>query len=133
MRFVIPGTPPSVNHMYVRFLDRKGRVHRRPSREAERWKEAIAWAARAAKLRHGWRCVPSGRKVVVKIWVFWPDNRRRDSDNIWKILLDGLKGQLFEDDRWVLPRVMDWQVDRQYPRVEVEVEIAEATECRQAQ
>lgn len=62
-------------------------------------------------------------KVVLRYWVYWPDRRRRDPANLLKVLLDALEGVLYADDRTVLPRAMDYQVDRLDPRVEVDVSL----------
>jgi len=35
-----------------------------------------------------------------------------------------MQGVVYEDDRDVLPQVMGAQVDRDHPRVEIEVEVA---------
>jgi len=64
-----------------------------------------------------------GRKVDLRYWVFWPDRRRRDAGNLLKVLLDSLEGILYVDDSAVLPRAMDYSVDREHPRVEVEVSV----------
>jgi crossover junction endodeoxyribonuclease RusA len=43
----------------------------------------------------------------------------RDHEN----LDDALKGILYEDDSMCLPQVMDFGVDKQNPRVEIELEV----------
>ena len=63
-----------------------------------------------------------GKKVIVRIWVFWKSNQRRDTDNIMKLLLDAMKEIAFWDDRMALPQVMDFAVDKENPRIEVELE-----------
>ncbi|MFB5189054.1 RusA family crossover junction endodeoxyribonuclease [Alicyclobacillus fastidiosus] len=54
---------------------------------------------------------------------YWGDRWRHDQDNPLKLLQDALTGVVWEDDRWVLPQVMDFDVDKQNPRLEIEIEI----------
>jgi len=66
-------------------------------------------------------------KVVMRVWIWWANKRRRDADNIFKILSDSLTGIAYVDDCMVLPRVMDFSVDTQNPRIEIELELMEVT------
>lgn len=51
---------------------------------------------------------------------FFPDARRRDTHNTFKILFDAIeRGGLYKDDKDILPRVMDFEIDRENPRVEL--------------
>lgn len=109
--------PPSVNHCYRSFVDKHGRRRRIPTDTAKRWTFDAQAIALEAMRRSGWT-VPQQQKVVVEYSVFWPDNRRRDPSNLEKVLLDALQ-VVTGDDRWVLPRCMDFDVDRGAPRVEV--------------
>ena len=115
----IPGVPPSVNHQYVRT-----RAGLALSREAKRYWPVVQCCAMQAVRRSGWRCTPRGRKVVVRLWYYWPDRRRRDTGNAHKLLLDAMQGIVYADDVDVLPQVMGAEVDRENPRVEIEVEVA---------
>lgn len=124
LRVVLPGIPPSVNHMYRRFTY-GGRTMDVITRHAKAWMEQAAWAARQAALESGWSLVPKGQKVVVKLWFWWPNRTRRDTHNALKALLDAWQGVLYEDDYWALPRVMDFGVDRDNPRIEAELEVME--------
>lgn len=117
LRITVPGVPPSVNHQYVRrptgglALTREAREYRQTARE---------YAAVAARQQR-WTLVPVGEQVIVRLWYYWPDRRRRDAQNN-KLLFDALEGVIYEDDRDVLPQVMAAEVDRENPRVEIEVE-----------
>jgi len=91
---------PTLNHVY-----RNVRINHRVTSE---------------RLKQHWQ--PShAEKLVMEVTIFWPDHRRRDADNCLKLLSDTLEGVLYEDDRWVLPRVVDFFVDKQNPRVEVRI------------
>lgn len=48
-----------------------------------------------------------------------------DTHNREKVLLDALEGVLYQDDRWVLVQEQDFTVDRENPRVEIELEVRE--------
>src|SRR5690606_25651134 len=61
LRVVLPGIPPSVNHMYRRFTV-GGRTMDVITRHAKAWMEQAAWAARQAALESGWSLVPKGQK-----------------------------------------------------------------------
>lgn len=60
---------------------------------------------------------PQDVKVVVEVWISWPDNRKRDADNLWKEIQDLIQDSgIVKNDRQIVPRVMDWKVDRKKPR-----------------
>ena len=61
----------------------------------------------------------------MRVWIWWPNAKRRDPDNIFKMLNDAIKGVLIEDDNMILPQVIDFEIDKQNPRVEVELELVE--------
>lgn len=119
MRFAVP-IVPSVNHCY-----RNDQYKRRVLTDtAVRWKNDAQIIAKAAARKQGW-CISRGQKLVMAIWVFWPDARKRDTHNCHKLLGDAFNGLLYEDDSTVLIRDMDYQIDRKQPRVEVELFLLE--------
>lgn len=111
--------PASVNHLYRRVTLPNGRVIEVKTDKAKRWDKDAALLAKACASRHRWRCRPKGQKVVVEVWAYWPDARRRDMNNLHKQIADVLEGIVYEDDTWALLRDMDFDVDRANPRVEV--------------
>ena len=82
------------------------------------WTQDTRIIATDAANRCGWPCA-QGRKVVLELVCYWPDLRRRDVSNLDKVLCDALEGIVYDDDRWALPRWMDFHTDRRNPRVEV--------------
>ena len=58
-------------------------------------------------------------KVYIDLVIYFPDNKRRDTHNLLKILLDSLEGIIYKDDKMALPRIMDFIVDKKNPRVEI--------------
>jgi Holliday junction resolvase RusA-like endonuclease len=108
---VLP-VPPSANH----YLGARG-WRRFPTAAAQAWRAEATLCIRAWCRATGWRILPE-TKIVADYWIWWPDTRRRDAQNL-KILWDALEGYIVADDRWFLPRCQDWAVDRQHPRVEL--------------
>lgn len=86
------------------------------------------WLAKQWMQQTGWTTPEEGRKVILRYWVFWPDGRRRDVDNTVKLLQDSLTGILYVDDRYVLPQAMDYSIDKEEPRLEVELVLGEMEE-----
>jgi len=124
-RLILPLPPPD-NHAYVASVRYRGPrpIVRRVRTQRNRDFQAEAgWLAAAWRLRVGWRVPEPGVAVRLRYWTFWPDRRRRDGSNLLKPLLDALEGVLYLDDAFVLPQAVAYAVDRQNPRLELELEI----------
>jgi crossover junction endodeoxyribonuclease RusA len=105
---------PSVNHCY-----RNVTVNRRIlTKDGQNWLHQAQWTAKAEAKKQGWN-ITDGVKLIMEIWTYWPDNRRRDTHNSHKLLCDALEGVLYVNDRFVLVRDMDFTVDKHNPRVEI--------------
>jgi crossover junction endodeoxyribonuclease RusA len=90
------------------------------NREAEKWFVDAAWLIRGATKHAGWE--PADEKIVVDLWVWWKDRRKRDVDNLNKAILDALvKNGVVTDDHLCLPRWQDYDFDNKNPRVEVTI------------
>jgi Holliday junction resolvase RusA-like endonuclease len=76
--------PPSTNRLWR--YSAQGRAYLTP--EAKAWKEAAAWAIKAAIMK-GFS--PSVGKFQLHIEAGRPDKRRRDIDNLFKITLDAVQ------------------------------------------
>lgn len=120
-RLVLP-LPPSLNHAYRNFV-KDGRRMRVTTSAAERFKRDAGWLAKAWCQSVRWTVPEPGTKIVMRLWYYWPDRRRMDTHNREKVLLDALEGVLYQDDRWVLVQEQDFAVDRDNPRVEIELEV----------
>lgn len=66
------------------------------------------------------------RDVCVTLYVYWPDRRRRDLDNVCKAVLDGMNGSgVYADDRQVTEMHLFAAIDADAARVEVRVKLRE--------
>jgi Holliday junction resolvase RusA-like endonuclease len=59
------------------------------------------------------------RFYVVEATYYYPDLRRRDTDNLRKVMADAMSAGLAVDDRWFLWRDQAVHLDRADPRVEI--------------
>ena len=73
--------PPSVNHAY---LNTKGGGWVLTT-TAKLWINDAQCVAKVAKREQGW-ILSQGAKLVMELWAFWPDNRRRDVHNLHKLI-----------------------------------------------
>lgn len=119
-RLILPGIAPSVNHMYRNAVVR-GRRMKILTPVAKNWIEDTILRANQWRTVNQWS-MASG-KVVVRLWYYFPNKQRRDTHNTLKALLDALEmAHIYEDDKYALPQIMDFQVDRENPRIEIEFE-----------
>lgn len=129
-RLVLP-LPPSENHSHInvvlppQYPKKKQRLARVPSQGTKDYKQLAGWKAIAWRRATRWEIPPRGRKVIMWYEVFWPDRRRRDPSNLPKVLQDALNGVLWSDDCTVLPRALDYSIDRGRPRIELDLEVME--------
>jgi crossover junction endodeoxyribonuclease RusA len=113
LNLIIPPVP-SVNHLYS--TNRQGR--RFMTQAYKDYKKGIGSIGALEKYRQNW-IYSMDERIVMELRIFWPDARRRDADNIIKIIQDSFTGILYHDDYLVFPRVMDVNIDRKNPRVEI--------------
>jgi Holliday junction resolvase RusA-like endonuclease len=111
MKVIITTPYVSTNALYTH--TRHGRkVKTATAREA---KEAIYWEAKSQIKRD-----PFKDEVKVQIHLFFPDNRKRDIDNI-KGLIDALTGVCWVDDSQIVDLHILKYVDKNRPRAEITV------------
>jgi len=100
----------------------KGRRIKVLSPEAKQWANDTIFLATAWRLNNKW--ITANDKVIVRFWFYFPDRRKRDTHNTLKLTLDCFEAaSIYENDRYALPQIMDFEVDRNNPRVEVEFEL----------
>jgi len=112
MKLTLP-FPPSANR-YWRHPVINGHPRTLLSREARAYREQCGWAARSQVKK-----MLSG-PVSVRALFYFP-NRRGDLDNRVKQLLDALNGIVFSDDSKVEHLECTRLIDKENPRVELEV------------
>ncbi len=103
--------PPSAN-AYWRFVAIRGRPVVLVSREAREYKKTVALMLKTSPRITG--------TVGLRLNVFRP-RKSGDLDNTIKVLLDSLKGILFEDDKQVVEITAKRWDDKENPRVLVQV------------
>ncbi|MEJ8548426.1 RusA family crossover junction endodeoxyribonuclease [Brevibacillus borstelensis] len=114
LRIVIPGNPPSINHVY-----RNVAINRRiTTADGQKWRQNVQAIAARVIATQGWK-TSTEEKLVAEVMIYWPTKRKRDVENVGKLLWDALEGIVYENDRWLLPRYMDFTVDKHNPRVEI--------------
>lgn len=115
------GLFPSENIIHIN-VKRGGKMsgQRALSRMAEDHRDHWRMLALSWKGKTGYRIPPKG-KVYVDMWYYFPDKRTRDTSNVPKLLFDALKGVVVEDDYYILGRVQDFEIDKDNPRIEIEV------------
>ena len=112
MKYIIPEIPPSNN----KFIGRNARWEYREIKKY--WEELIFYTCRP-------RPDKPFKKAVVTLTYYFPDKRRRDSDNFsGKMILDGLtRAGIIEDDSFDhVQLVLCGGYDKENPRTEIEVE-----------
>jgi crossover junction endodeoxyribonuclease RusA len=82
--------------------------------------EEAGWTATEAARTYAWS-FSMYEKLVMELRAYWPDQKRRDIHNLHKLIADAFEGILYHDDRWLLVRDMDFSIDREWPRIEIEV------------
>jgi Holliday junction resolvase RusA-like endonuclease len=95
---------------------KKARV-RKP--EVQQWMEDAGWLllkviAEARVIDDAWG-IHIQRPVRVEVDFRWPDARRRDADNYFKVICDSIKGPLGLDDKDILPSARSAAIDRGRP------------------
>lgn len=109
LQFTLP-YPPSVNQLY-KTNPRTGRVYL--SKAGKDYKKAVKMAIK-------WKDKPIDKPIKLKMYKYVPDRRKRDSDNLNKILWDSLTfSGLIKDDSLIYDDRSIMSIDRKFPRVEI--------------
>lgn len=109
--------PPSVNSIY--YNTRGG--GRRLKAGAERYIRDVRALCNLFVEEQGWEKKTDATWLYVDMVFYFPDLRTRDSHNCLKILLDAMESIVFQNDYFVLPRIMSVELCRNNPRVEIKV------------
>lgn len=99
--------PPSINEMY--------RGRRFLTKEGKELKEAIAW-----EVKSQYKGEIKTDEIALNI-IFYVKNARSDIDNMLKATCDCLTGLIYKDDSQITELHVFKEVDKDYPRVEIQV------------
>ncbi len=113
--FVVPGPPQPKERPRT---GKRGNVYTPDGTRS--YEQTVRVHALRAVASCGWQREPADRYTVT-LAVYFPDERRRDLDNVCKAVLDGCNGVAFADDSEVDEVHMVRAVDRERPRIEVRV------------
>lgn len=103
----------SVNHCYIgrrKFLTKK----------AKEWFEKSEQIIKKELEIQGWTKTEL-TKIVVDAKVYWKTRRTRDVNNLDKNLCDCLEGLVLDNDCYLLIRWIDWEIDKENPRIELKI------------
>ena len=107
--------PPSVNHLY--YNTRGGGKRLTP--KAEAWVKYAKRLALHSVTENKWKIEKVGYWLTCEMVFWFPDKRKRDNHNSFKCMFDALEGIIYENDMYVLPKVMYCGLDRESPRIEL--------------
>lgn len=112
--FIVPGQPPSTNHIYVRVRGSWSKMAKAPGVEA--YQNAVALICHAVK--------PSGFRPTGQIRVRYSFHLKRDADcdNLIKMLQDAIAAALEVNDRVMLPCVVEKTTGNKEPWTLIEIE-----------
>lgn len=117
LRFSIP-IPPSTNHAY--FYAHGKRIR---TADTKKYDANVRELAIQAMKDNNMTIFPLGEKIRMNMTYHFPDARIRDTHNSFKIPLDALEGVVYPNDYWVLINIPDFDIDKQNPRVDLEIYI----------
>lgn len=126
-RFISP-LPPSVNDYLgkrVAYAGGKPYVLVYETTEARGYKALMKKILKREVIKNGWNKPNELQYVICEITVYL-SQKKRDSDNMFKCLLDTFKdSDIIYDDCMIIPRVKDVFIEPTNPRIEVELRLAE--------
>lgn len=114
LAITLQGVPPSLN----RFAGRQNTWEYRQAKQ--QWTSTVYYTCKASKDRPA----QPFERAVVEITYYFPDKRRRDSDNFaGKFLLDGLTkaGVIADDDFAHIRLVLAGAYDKNNPHTEIKI------------
>ena len=120
--------PPSVNayqRYRVKRIGKKLRVEAYPSEETEQFYDVSVRYIRDEINKHQWKMPPTGQYIIVEA-TFYLGRLKSDADNYFKCTLDSLeKAGIVCDDSYIIPKAMEVYVDKDNPRVELDIYVSE--------
>lgn len=113
LRISLP-LPESVNAMYIR--TRNGVTL---TRKAKQWVNTARYLAQNELCDQDWNFESGNVWITCDLNFYFPDKRKRDNHNYFKLLFDALEGFVYINDYFVKPRVNIVTLDKESPRVEM--------------
>jgi Holliday junction resolvase RusA-like endonuclease len=125
LRLTLPLPPAGVNHAYMNVVRKAVSGKRYSARKltpaAEFWRDCAADMAIEAMSKAGLKLIER-EKFSVDMVIWFRDKRSQvDGDGIQKLPLDALKKIVYSDDKFALPRVLDYHFDATEPRIEMTI------------
>jgi Holliday junction resolvase RusA-like endonuclease len=120
--FTLSGEPKSTQHIY-RASCRGGYSKLYMTAEGKALKEAYQWEAKAHASRAGFKPLVSDLDVTIRF--YFCTQRKRDLDNMNKLVLDALTGIAWEDDSQIAALHLYREYDRASPRIEIAIRSAD--------
>lgn len=111
MKIILLGNPISTNVIYRRH---KSIIYL--SKEGKDLKNSYQWEAKSQ-----FKKKPITSELEISVSLYFKDKRRRDIDNWCKILLDSLTGIVWVDDSQIRKMTIKKLMDKNNPRIELEV------------
>jgi len=135
LNFIVP-VPPSINHLYVNQYSwqkdkRTGVAIRVPtggkilSAEGEKYKKDTKKSVLEQIKDQEWDVKLTNDRHIFMDYIAFMNRKGRDSDNLHKLLQDTLKEIIYIDDSTVLTRPNKILVDRQNPRLEINIKFVD--------
>ena len=125
LKFTTP-LPPSANHYLGKRIAYKGGrpyVQFYETKETIEFKRNVKKVIRRALEEYKWVQTDALTHVKCEVIVYIP-HKRRDADNVFKVLLDTInENNVIADDCLIVPVVKNIFVDKDNPRVDVEMMI----------
>jgi Holliday junction resolvase RusA-like endonuclease len=88
---------------------------------ANKYCEALTDATKFAMKSQKFNQFEEHKMIRCDMMFYFPDGRNRDTHNTFKLLFDAIEdGGLYANDRYVLPHVKPFTIDRENPRLELE-------------
>jgi len=112
--------PPSINHAYYYHNNRKIRTTK-----TKAYDKQVQEIIQQIMKEQEFEIFPNDTKIRMDMWFHFPDARKRDTHNTFKIPIDAMEGILYYNDYWVLPNIVDFDIDRKNPRLDLKLYIIE--------
>ena len=135
LNIVVP-VPTTLNKLYTnQYTWRKNPQGGKPigipsgkrvlTKEGEKYKKDVKTLVERQISNQEWDYNKKAERFIYMDYIVYMNRKGRDSDNLHKLLQDTLKGLIYVDDTTVLTRPNRVLVDRDNPRMEIEIRFVE--------